>query len=68
MTMAQTSMPENLPHSIDQLIEELDLLNPAATIEGPPIDSETTQQLIFQAGRRSLVDELVRLLQRTRET
>tara|TARA_B100001059_G_scaffold76184_1_gene73759 strand:- start:4550 stop:4729 length:180 start_codon:yes stop_codon:yes gene_type:complete len=43
-----------------QLIDELDQLNPAPVISGP-IDESKLQELVYQAGRRSLVNELVYL-------
>ena len=65
--MATTSLPAHLPHRIDQLIEELDALNPAPVVDGLLTDSEKIQYLVFQAGRRSVVDELVRLLEKAKE-
>lgn len=61
-----TSLPANLPHSVEELIEELDSLNPAPAVTGP-IQQEDIQDLVFRAGRRSVVDELLRLLQFSKE-
>lgn len=65
--MAATSLPENLPHTMDQLIEELDQLNPPPVVDGILTSDDQIQRLIFDAGRRSIVDELLRLLARTKE-
>ena len=64
--MAARSLPATIPLTSEQLIQELDELNPTPTIEGP-IDPETIQELVYQAGRRSVVEELVRLLEKTKE-
>jgi hypothetical protein len=61
------SYPRTLPHSVVQLIEELDEAIAPARIDGPSIDEERLRELIFEAGRRSIVDELVRLLNRSKE-
>jgi hypothetical protein len=61
------SYPRTLPHSVVQLIEELDEAVPAAVVADPDVDDARLKHLIFQAGRRSLVDELTRLLQRSKE-
>ena len=65
--MAATSLPENLPHTMDQLIEELDQLNPPPVVDGILTSDDQIQRLIFDAGRRSIVDELLRLLALTKE-
>ena len=51
---------------MDQLIEELDQLNPAPVVTGPDLDCETCKEMIFLAGRRSVVDDLLRLLEKTK--
>ena len=61
--MDTTSLPQNLPRTVDQLISELDKLNPAPIIIGPT-DPASIQVLVFAAGRRSVVDELVRIRDR----
>lgn len=61
--MDMTSLPQNLPRTVDQLISELDKLNPAPIITGPT-DPESIQTLVFAAGRRSIVDELARIRDR----
>ena len=60
-----TSLPGRLPHSVEELIEDLDSLNPAPVVTGC-IEDKDIQDLVFQAGRRSVVDELVRLLQQSK--
>ena len=65
--MAATSLPENLPHTMDQLIEELDQLNPPPVVVGPITSDAEIQELVYSAGRRSVVDDLLRLLKRTKE-
>ena len=65
--MERTSLPEHLPHTMDQLIEELDILNPAPVVDGTITNDEQIQRLVFEAGRRSLVEELLRLLKKTKE-
>lgn len=65
--MASTSLPGILPLHVDQLIEELDVLNPAPVVTGLLDSEEQIQELVFQAGRRSVVDELVRLLIKSKE-
>lgn len=61
------SYPRALPRSVDQLVEELDQAVSPAKIDGPEITEERLRELIFHAGRRSIVDELVRLLERSKE-
>ncbi len=60
------SLPAHLPAHMDQLIEELDQLNPAPVVTGPDLDCETCKEMIFLAGRRSVVDDLLRLLEKTK--
>ena len=57
-------MPQRLPLTVDQLIHELDDLNPPVTLHSPPVP-EHLLELAYRVGRRSVVDELVRLTQRT---
>ena len=52
---------------MDQLIEELDQLNPAPVVTGSDLDCDTCKEMIFQAGRRSVVEELVRLYNKQKE-
>lgn len=61
------SYPRVLPQSVIQLIEELDEAIPPARVDDPDVDETRLKHLIFQAGRRSLVDELIRLLHRAKE-
>ena len=65
--MAMTTLPATLPFQVDQLIEELDALNPVPVVTGPITAPEQVQELVFQAGRRSIVDELLRLLEKSKE-
>ena len=60
-----TSLPQALPRNVDQLIDELDALNPAPIITGP-IDPESIQDMVFAAGRRAVGEELVRIRERER--
>jgi len=60
-------MPHHLPtHSVD-LVDELDELNPPVVLSGP-IQEGDIQQLVYLAGRRSLVDELIRAKNAPRAT
>ena len=61
------SLPAHLPQHIDQLIEELVILNPPPTVTGPDLDCKTCKELVFLAGRRSVVEELNRLLEKQKE-
>jgi len=65
--MASTSLPGNLPRHVEQLVLELDDLNPAPVVDGPITCEEQIQELVFLAGRRSIVDELLRLLAKSKE-
>lgn len=58
--------PSSLPRTVDELIADLDRLIPTPTIESPPLDEQATQDLLFRAGRRSIVNELL-LLQKRRD-
>jgi len=62
-----TSLPGHLPLQVEQLIDELDQLNPTPTVTGTLIEPLEIQTLVFQAGRRSLVDELIRLKDKAKE-
>jgi len=64
--MALHSLPADLPMTSAQLVEELDEMIEAPVVVGP-IDENEIQSLVYQAGRRSIVDELVRLLERQKE-
>lgn len=61
------SLPVHLPARMDQLIEELDELNPAPVVTGSDLDCDTCKEMIFLAGRRSLVEELIRLQDKQKE-
>ena len=61
------SLPTHLPIQVDQLIDELDELNPPPVVEGPLTSEKEIQEHVFQAGRRSIVDELIRLKDKTKE-
>mgnify|MGYP003144835336 CR=1 FL=1 len=61
------SLPAHLPAHMEQLIEELDQLNPAPVVTGPELDCDTCKELVFLAGRRSVVEELVRLNEKMKE-
>ena len=55
-------MPQNLPRTVDQLIDELDKLNPPPVVTGT-LEPGAVQELVFAAGRRAVVDELLRVRQ-----
>lgn len=57
--------PLSLPRTVFELIDQLDHQVPAAIIDTPPLPDARIQELMFEAGRRSLVDELVRLKERS---
>lgn len=59
--MSSTHYPLRLPHLSEDLVKQLDEAVPPATIEAPPLSDARLHELLFAAGRRSLVDELVRL-------
>lgn len=61
--MASTSLPQHLPRSVEQLIKELDQLNPPATVDSRVLSADRVQELVYLAGRRSVVEELLRLLE-----
>ena len=57
----RNGLPTALPlHSLD-LVDQLDELNPAPVVRGNLTDPDQIQTLVFQAGRRAIVDELKRL-------
>jgi hypothetical protein len=49
------------------LIDELDELNPPPVVEGPLTTEKEIQDHVFRAGRRSIVDELIRLKEKELE-
>ena len=56
-----TALPQSLPINVELLLEELDKLNPAPVVRGILTTDEQVQELVYQAGRRSIVEELIRL-------
>ena len=66
--MASTSLPQHLPQSVEQLVKELDQLNPPATVDSHMLSADRIQELVYLAGRRSVVDELLRLLENMHDT
>ena len=60
-----TALPQSLPISVEQLVGELDELNPAPVVRGILTTDEQVQELVYQAGRRSIVEELLRLRDQT---
>ena len=58
-----SSLPTRLPLTVDQLIRELDQIVKAPIVQTPGCLNQPNH-LIFDAGRRSVVDELLRLLER----
>jgi hypothetical protein len=62
-----SALPTQLPVKVDQLIEELDELNPEPVVSGILIDPEEIQELVYRSGRRSLVEELIRLRDKAKE-
>ena len=61
------ALPTQLPIKVDQLIDELDDLNPKPVVSGVLIDPVHIQELVYLAGRRSLVEELIRLREKSKE-
>ena len=56
------SLPTALPLNAESLVDDLDKLIPHATITSPDqLSEEGRWKLAFEAGRRSVVDELIRL-------
>jgi len=62
-----SALPTQLPIKVSQLIEELDELNPKPVVSGILIDPGEIQELVYRSGRRSLVEELMRLQDKTKE-
>lgn len=58
-----SSLWETLPPTSRELIAELNLLVPPAYVAGP-IQPDDVQRLVFAAGRRDLVEQLLRVLER----
>ena len=58
-----SSLPTRLPLTVDQLIRELDQIVKPPIVQTPGCLNQPNH-LIFDAGRRSVVDELLRLLER----
>ena len=54
-----SGLPRHLPTYSTDLVEQLDKLNPPVVVE-KPLHPDELAELAFQAGRRSLVDELLR--------
>lgn len=61
------SLPARLPHTVDELVDELDALNPAPVVDSMLINEQSIQELVFKAGRRSVIEELLRIKTRTRK-
>ena len=61
-----TSLPARLPARVNDLIMELDDLNKPPVIVGP-VDPKDIQELVFAAGRRSIIDELLRLQEKEKK-
>jgi hypothetical protein len=61
------SLPTHLPIQVEQLIDELNELNPPPVVEGPLTSEKEIQDHVFRAGRRSVVDELLRLKEKELE-
>ena len=55
------SLPQHLPATVEQLVKELDELNPEPVVDGVLVDPIYIQQKVYDAGRRSIVNELLRL-------
>ena len=54
-------LPHGLPTFSKDLVKQLEELNPRPVVEHLLTGEEAIQELVFQAGRRSVIDELVRL-------
>lgn len=50
---------EPLPPTVEELIRELDAKVRRAEVRSPDLNERRQQELIFQAGKRQLVDELI---------
>lgn len=62
------SLPTALPVHVDQLIRELDeIISPAEVTNTKQLDNDGCLHLAFNAGRRSVVEELLRLLDKETE-
>ncbi len=57
----QNDLPTRLPRFSEDLVQQLDELNPPPVVRNLLATDEAIQELVFQAGRRSIVDELLRL-------
>lgn len=55
-------LPTKLPHFSEDLVNQLDELNPPPVVRTILATDEAIQELVFQAGRRSVIDELLRLV------
>ena len=64
--MRPTSLPHHVPLPVEQMVEELDALIPHAVVTGP-LSQEDPHQLSYEAGRRSVVDQLIVLLNQSEE-
>ena len=62
--MRPTSLPHFVPLTVEQMVEELDVLIPHAVLTGP-LSQEDPHQLSYDAGRRSVVDQLITLMNTT---
>lgn len=58
----QNDLPTRLPRFSEDLVQQLDELNPPPVVRNLLATDEAIQELVFQAGRRSIVDELLRLV------
>lgn len=58
----QNDLPTRLPRFSEDLVQQLDELNPPPVVRNVLANDEAIQELVFQAGRRSIVDELLRLV------
>lgn len=57
-------LPHVLPALAVDLVSELDKANPPAIVGGPlDMVDEKRMELIYRAGRRSVVEELLRILE-----
>lgn len=57
--------PLSMPRLAGDLIDQLDRQIASAVVASPPVSESRIQELMFDAGRRSIVDELVRLKERS---
>ena len=56
----EQGLPNQLPTYARDLVTQLDKLNPPVIVESP-LSPDDIPTISFNAGRRSLVDELVRI-------